>query len=132
MQGIHSQGGKVTDILTNYGVANAYWNLLQGNRRYKGDERLSGGYGDVPVLDSVFGNIPITLDHSAPSGTLYAVNKEELYLHQLGDWAWMDKDGSMWKQVPNKDAYRAYIFQYSNIGTFRRNSHGKLTGITEL
>lgn len=130
-QGIHSKGGKVTDILTSYGVANAYWDLLEGNRRYKGDERLSGGYGDVPVLDSVFGKLPITLDHSCPEGTMYAINKEELYLHQLGDWAWMDKDGSMWKQVPNKDAYRAYIFQYSNIGTFRRNTHGKLTGITE-
>lgn len=132
MQSIHSKGAKVTDLLTNYGVANAYWAALEGNRRYKGDERLSGGYSQVPVFQSVFGDVPITLDHSCPTGTLYAVNKEEMYLHQLGDWAWMDKDGSMWKQVPNKDAYRAYIFQYSNIGVFRRNAFGKLTGITEV
>lgn len=132
MQSIHSKGAKVSDLLTNYGVANAYWKDLEGNRRYKGDERLTGGYSQTPVFQSVFGDVPITLDHSCPTGTLYAVDKSQMYLHQLGDWAWMDKDGSMWKQVPNKDAYRAYIFQYSNIGVFRRNAFGKLTGITEV
>lgn len=130
-QGIHQQGGEVTDFLTGYGVANAYWQALQGNRRYKGDERLQGGYNATPVFQSVFGDIPITLDHYCPNGTLYALNKKEMYLHQLGDWAWMDKTGSMWQQVPNKDAYSATIFQYSNIGVFRRNTFGKLTGIAE-
>lgn len=130
-QGIHSKGGDITDFLTTYGVANAYWATLEGNRRYKGDERLSGGYSATPVFQSIFGDIPITLDHYCPEGTLYALNKKEMYLHQLGDWAWMDKTGSMWQQVPDTDAYSATIFQYSNIGVFRRNTFGKLTGITE-
>ena len=130
-QGIHRQGGNVTDLLTTYGVVNAYWNILQGLRRYKGDEKLVGG-GTTPTFQSVLGDIPITADWACPSGTIYALNKPELYLHQLDDWAWMDKDGSMWARVPNKDAYAATMFQYSNIGTFRRNTHGKLTGITEL
>jgi len=55
-----------------------------------------------------------------------------MFLHQTGDWAWMDKTGSMWQQVENVDAYSATIFQYSNIGVFRRNAFGKLTGITEV
>lgn len=130
-QGIHKVGGEVTDLLTTYGVVNAYWNTLQGLRRYDGDQKLTGG-ATKPVFQSVFGDIPITPDWAAPNGYLAAVNKKELYLHQLGDWDWMDKDGSIWKQVSYKDAYRAHIFQYSNLGTFRRNSHGKLTGITEV
>ena len=130
VQGIHRQGGKVSDLLTTFGVVNAYWSALQGLRRYKGDEKLTGG-GTTPTFQSVLGDIPITPDWACPDGTLYAINKSELYLHQLADWAWMDMDGSMWARVPNKDAYAATMFQYSNIGTFRRNTHGKLSGITE-
>lgn len=132
LQGIHGQGGKITDFLTTYGVMNAYWNILQGSRRYTGDTKTLVGGGVSPTFQSAFGDVPITPDHMAPAGTVYALNKEEMYVHRQDDWDWLDKDGNMWKQVPNKDAYVAYIFQYSNIGTFRRNTHGKLSGITEL
>lgn len=132
-QGIHQQGGKVTDLLTSYGVVNAYWNILQGKRQFTGDgsAKITGG-ANTPIFQSVFGDIPITPDWASPKGTVYALNKDEMYLHQLDDWAWMDKTGTMWQQVPNTDAYSATIFQYSNIGVFRRNSFGKLSGITEL
>ena len=132
-QGIHQQGGKVTDLLTTYGVVNAYWNTLQGKRQYTGDNvsNMKGGM-TVPVFQSIFGDIPITPDWAAPKGSVYALNKEEMYVHQLADWDWMDKTGTMWQQVPNTDAYSATIFQYSNIGVFRRNTFGKLSGITEL
>lgn len=132
-QGIHQQGGKVTDLLTTYGVVNAYWNTLQGKRQYTGDNvsNMKGGM-TVPVFQSIFGDIPITPDWAAPKGSVYALNKEEMYVHQIADWDWMDKTGTMWQQVPNTDAYSATIFQYSNIGVFRRNTFGKLSGITEL
>lgn len=131
-QGIHSRGAKVTDLLTSHGVVNAYWNILQGKRQYTGDavKNMSGGV-TTPSFQSVFGDIPITPDWACPKSTIYAINKGEMFLHQTGDWAWMDKTGSMWQQVPDTDAYSATIFQYSNIGVFRRNSFGKLTGITE-
>lgn len=131
-QGIHQQGAKVTDLLTSYGVANAYWDALQGKRQFTGTQvdSLKGG-ATVPVFQSVYGDIPITLDWACPAGTAYAINTDEMYLHWTHDWQWMDKSGSMWQQVPDKDGYSATIFQYSNIGVFRRNAFGKLTGITE-
>jgi hypothetical protein len=131
VQGISQKGGNVTDFLTTYGVANAYWNTLQGLRRYDGGDGLKGG-ATTPVFQSVNGNIPFTLDWAAPAGTIHAINTKEMFLHQEADWAWMDMTGSMWQQVPNKDAYSATMFKYSNIGVTRRNSFGKLTGITEL
>lgn len=132
-QGIHQQGGQVTDLLTSYGVVNAYWNVLQGKRQYTGDQvsKLVGG-ATTPVFQSVFGDIPITPDWACPRGSIFALNKNEMFLHQTADWDWMSKTGTMWQQVPNTDAYSATLFQYSNIGVFRRNSFGKLTGITEL
>lgn len=130
-QTIFKKGGKVSDFLTTYGVANAYWNQLQGLRRYDGGGQLKGG-ATTPVFQSVFGDIPFELDPACPTGELYALNKSELYLHQLADWKWMDKTGSIWRQVGRKDAWEATVFQRSNIGTFRRNTHGKLSGITEV
>lgn len=131
VQGIKQKGGNVTDFLTTYGIANAYWNTLQGMRRYDGGDVSKGGV-QVPVFQSVAGDIPFTLDWSAPTGTIHAINTKEMFLHQAADWDWMNMTGSMWQQVPNKDAYSATMFKYSNIGVTRRNSFGKLTGITEL
>jgi ribosomal protein S9 len=133
-QGIHQRGGKVTDFLTSYGVVNAYWNTLQGKRQFTGDQATGKMVGGMqqPAFQSIFGEVPITADWAAPKGTLWSLNKDEMYVHQLADWNWMDKTGTMWQQVPNTDAYSATIFQYSNIGVFRRNSFGKLSGITEL
>jgi hypothetical protein len=128
--GINQQGAKVTDFLTTYGVVYAYWASLQGLRRYDGADRITGGV-QTPVFQSVFGDVPITPDFACPKGTLYAVNKSEMFLHQLRDWSWLDKSGTMWQQVPFTDAWKATTFQYSNLGVFRRNTFGKLTGITE-
>jgi len=130
-QGIYKKGSKPTDYLPSFGVANAYWAQLQGLRRYDGGGQLKGG-AVTPVFQSVDGEVPITVDPRGPQGELYGVNKKELYLHQLDNWKWFDRTGSIWQQVPNRDAWNATVFQYSNIGTFRRNSHGKLSGITEV
>jgi hypothetical protein len=132
-QGIHQQGGKVTDLLTSYGVVNAYWNILQGKRQFVGDQvdHLKGG-ATTPAFQSVFGEIPITPDWAAPRGTMYALNSAEMLLHRVADWDWMNKTGTMWQQVVNTDAYSATMFQYSNLGVYRRNSFGKLSGITEV
>lgn len=130
-QAIHKEGTSITDVLTTYGVANAYWNTLQGLRRYDGGEKLTGG-ATVPVLQTLFGDIPITLDWACPTGHLYAINRNEMFINQIGDWEWIDETGSMWQKVPNKDAFYATLRKFSNIGVYRRNAFGKLTGITEL
>lgn len=130
-QGIHRQGTKVTDLLTTYGVVNAYWNTLQGLRRYDGGEKLKGGV-TTPVFQSAFGDLPITCDWACPVGTLYGINREEWFLNQIGDWSWIDQTGSRWQMVPNKDSLSATVKKYANVGVYRRNSFGKLTGITEV
>lgn len=131
MQGIYQKGAKVTDLLTTYGVANAYWNALQGLRQFSSGEVTKGGV-TLPVFQSLMGNTPITCDFSAPTGTMYAINKSEMFIHQRHDWKWMDRTGNMWQQVANKDVFTATMYKYSNIGVTRRNAFGKLTGITEV
>ena len=130
-QAIARKGTKVTDFLTTYGVANAYWNTLQGLRRFDGGTNLQGGAA-MPIFQGATGPVPFTLDWACPPGTLYALNKQEMFLHQIQDWKWEDRTGSMWQQVPNKHAFKAFMYKFSNLGVFRRNAFGKLTGITEL
>lgn len=131
VQGIHQKGAKITDFLTTYGVANAYWNALQGMRQFSSGEVTKGGV-TVPVFQSLMGNIPITCDWMAPTGTLLGINKSEMFIHQRHDWKWLDRTGNMWQQVTNKDVFTATMYKYSNIGITRRNAFGKLTGITEV
>lgn len=131
VQGVFQKGAKITDILTTYGVANAYWNALQGLRQFSGGEVTKGGV-TLPVFQSLMGNLPITCDFAAPTGTLYGINKQELFIHQRHDWKWLDRTGNMWQQVTNKDVFTATMYKYSNIGVTRRNAFGKLTGITEV
>ena len=51
------------------------------------------------------------------------------------DWDWMDRDGSMWKQVRDAsgdyDAYYARLVEYHELGCNRRNSNARLDDITE-
>lgn len=131
VQGIHQKGGDVTDLLTTWGTVNAYWSTLQGLRRFDGGEKLKGGT-TTPVFQSIFGDLPITMDWACPVGTLYAVNRNEWFLNQIGDWEWMEGTDGKWIPLVNKDIFRATIKKYSNVGVYRRNSFGKLTGITEV
>ena len=127
----NKKGGKITDFLTTPGVTYAYWSALQGLRRFQGGDGLTGG-ATKPTFDSIYGSVPITIDHFCPPGTLYGINKGELYIHELGDWKWEDRTGSIWAWVQERHAFIATVYKMSNMGTFRRNTHGKLTGITEV
>jgi len=130
VQGVNKQGSKVSHLLTTYGVGNRYWSSLQGLRRFDGGTKLQGGV-ETPTFQSAWGSIPIVMDWACPTGVMYGINKAEMFVHTLGDWAWLQRDGGIWKQVEGKDTWVAYTHQASNLGIFRRNSFGRLTGIDE-
>jgi len=48
----------------------------------------------------------------------------------MSDWSFMDRDGSVLSRVANTDAYEATLYKYHELGTDKRNAHGKLTGLT--
>jgi hypothetical protein len=47
----------------------------------------------------------------------------------------MDRSGSMWQQKRTSagkfDAWEATLYEYSELGVNRRNTHGLISGITE-
>jgi hypothetical protein len=70
-------------------------------------------------------------DTYCPPNTIYGLNEDELKWYREADWEFMDRDGSMFQRVIGYDAYDATMYQYSELGTHRRNSHFVLTDLIE-
>jgi hypothetical protein len=128
-------GGKTTAIITTPGVERAYWQLLAASRRFVDPKTYAGGYTGVEFNAGSSGPIPILTDIDAPAGKAYFLNEKEINLYRPHGFKFMDRDGSMWKQKTDAsgryDAYLASLYEYSELGTHRRNTHGVITGITE-
>jgi hypothetical protein len=66
---------------------------------------------------------------------MHFINEDALTLYRDQDWNFVDRDGSMWKQKVDSsgryDAYVAHMAEYHELGTNRRNTHGKIVDITE-
>ena len=131
VQKVDKKGGDVDVMLASPGVFNAYWNLLQGLRQFTNGATLTGGQRAFS-FDALGKPIKFVSDYAAPKGTLYALSSKEIVVNRKKDWAWMDRDGSMWSRVADTDAYEARYYQYSQLGTYRRNAHAVLSNIAEL
>lgn len=129
-------GGKTSLLVSNLGVQRAYWNLLVQARRYSNVKEFTGGYSGL-IFTTGDGEVPMVADIDCPPNILYGLSENNIRLYRDADWDWMDYDGSMWDRVPGsvagtiKDAYAATMFQYSELGTDRRNAHWVMKDITE-
>lgn len=127
---IRKRGGKTTVIFQNLGVRRAYFNLLTQQRRFTDTKEFTGGFTGLAFTTDQ-GEVPVVVDTDAPPNTQYFINEKELKWYRESDWSFMNRDGNMWDRVVNFDAYDAIMFQYSELGTHRRNSHGVIQDITE-
>lgn len=132
---IARQGGKTTVMWTTPGVERAYWQLLSSQRRFVNPKDYAGGYTGLEFNAGSSGSIPILTDWDAPAGKSYFVNEKAINLYRPHGFKFMDRNGSMWTQKSDAagtyDAYTARLYEYSELGTHRRNTHGVVTGITE-
>jgi hypothetical protein len=133
---VRTNGGKTSLLLSSLGVQRAYWNLLVQARRFSNVKEFAGGYSGLSFTTDQ-GEIPMVADVDCPYNRIYGLSEENIRLYRDADWDWMDMDGSMWDRVPGtvagtiKDAYSATMFQYSELGTDRRNAHFVMRDITE-
>jgi hypothetical protein len=133
---VRTNGGKTSLLLSSLGVQRAYWNLLVQARRFSNTKEFTGGYTGL-VFTTDQGEVPMVADIDCPYNRLYGLSEENIRLYRDADWEWMDYDGSMWDRLPGsvagtiKDAYGATMFQYSELGTDRRNAHFVMNDITE-
>lgn len=132
---ITRQGGKTSVIWTTPGVERAYWQLLSSQRRFVNPKDYAGGYTGLEFNAGAAGSLPMLTDIDAPVGTMTFLNEAEIKLYRPHGFKFMDRDGNMWKQKyangARYDAYLAQLYEYSELGTHRRNTHGRIEGITE-
>jgi len=125
---IAAEGDKPDVIWCDHGTWNGYWKTLQDRRRFVNKVDLDGGNRGLGFVTE-FGDLPLKADFDAPSNKMFFVNSKKINLNTSRGWEWIDEDGSKWKQVPYKDAFVAYLRNYSELSTYRRNTHGLLKGI---
>lgn len=127
---VRVNGGSTTVGFCNLGVRRAYFNLLKTDRRYVNTKEFEGGFTGLAFTTDK-GEVPIVVDVDAPYNKLYFANEKSIKLYRESDWGWMDRDGNKFQRVIGFDAYEARMYQYCEMGTHRRNSHGVLADITE-
>lgn len=127
---VRQKGGKTSLLMTTLGVQRSYFNLLQSQRQYVGTKDFVGGFSGLGIVTDQ-GELPLVSDPDGIPGTIYGLDEKDLTVYRSHDWKWLDRDGSMWKQVAGKDGWIAYLSQYSELGMHRRNSHFVIRDITE-
>ena len=125
-----SGGGNVDLIVCSDGVHRAFANNLTAQKRFASTIDLKGGYKELDVAAGG-GSVPLVWDRDCPASSAYFLNKAHLTLFTQSDWEWMDDDGAVLSRVANKDAYEAVLYRDLELGTDKRNAHGKATGLTE-
>jgi hypothetical protein len=131
---IRTKGGSTSLILQSLGVRRAYFNLLSQLRQTVNTQEFTGGFSGL-AFTTDRGEIPVVADVDAPLSTQWFINEDAITYYRDEEWHFLDKDGSMWKQVRDAsgdyDAYYARMVEYHELGTDRRNSHGVIKDITE-
>jgi hypothetical protein len=90
--------------------------------RYNDPVNIEGGFETVK-----FGRAPLIGDYLHPWGKLHFVDGGALKIFNTGDWAYLDEDGRILKQVSGYDAWEGFLVRDLELGTNRRNSSGVIT-----
>lgn len=133
---IYTNGGKTTVMWTTLGVMRAYFSLLQAGRRFVNTQKFEGGFSGLAFQSGTGGETPFLADIDAPKGEIAFLDEKSIKFYNAhGGYKFMDRSGSMWQQKRTSagkfDAWEATLYEYSEMGTTRRNTHGVIRNITE-
>lgn len=126
---IRKQGGKTSLIITSLGVRRSYFNLLVQQRRYPNTTEFKGGFSGLAFNYGT--EVPVIEDVDAPPRRAYFLQEDKFKIYRSREWHWMDDDNSVLKWVTDFDSFEAMLRQYSELGTQKRNAHGRLDDIIE-
>lgn len=137
---IRTRGGKTSVIFQSLGVRRAYANLLMQTRSTVNTQEFTGGFRGLAFTvdgggEQGGGEIPVIADVDAPLNKQWFVNEDSLTYYRDEEWHWLDRDGSMWKQVRDAngdyDAWYARLVEYHELGCDRRNTNGLIADLQE-
>jgi hypothetical protein len=111
--------------LTTRGIRNRYAQTLISQKRFNDAQsvRLHGGFKAI-----LFDEQPMVVDDHVKPGNVWALNLKEFFWSQMSEWEWIEEDGNTLKWESRKDSYIGILFKYCNLGTYRRQAHGRISG----
>ena len=112
------------------GVDMAYAESQQIYKSNTEIKRVEGGY-DVPTYNGV----PVLSDKYWPENSMGLLNMNTFKLARMDDgddWHWMDRDGSILKQVANKAAYSAHMLRFCELINLNPSANAMIKGIQEV
>lgn len=131
MDEIRRVGGSTpTAIFCSLGVRRTYWNLMTSLRRYNEPKKFEGGLTGLSFMYDEK-DLPVVADPDCNPKTMFFLCEPEIKMWRDKDWHWEDRDGAVLKWVPDFDAFEGLMKKYWQLGTHKRNAHGKLTNLTE-
>ena len=119
-------GGTINFMLGSYGVRRAYQNLLTAQKQLVNTLDLKGGWKALS-----YNGIAFAADKYVRRGKLYCMDLSDWALYHMGDFDWMDKDGSMFDRVQNVAAWEATLRRYMDIGCQKPMAQVELYNINE-
>lgn len=125
--GIDQEAGDFA-LVTTRGIRRRYSDTLLSVKRFNDAQsvKLHGGFTAV-----MFDEHPIFTDDQCPVGNVFGLSLKDFFWCQESDWQWMEEDGTVLKWESRKDRYVAMLYAYKQLGVTRRNSHFRLTGLTD-
>lgn len=124
-------GYDVNLLMTTRGVRRNLAAQYQGERRYVNSIDIKAGFKAVTVAA---GNVevPLVVDNDAPANTAFGINTSHVTHYQMGPkWGFLDRDGSVLHLNIGYDEYVAYIGNYHELATDRRNAHFVIRDLSE-
>ena len=116
-----------TALFTSFGITRRYAALMIAFRRYVGTTEYDGGY---KALD--YNGVPVIADRDCLNCRIYFLHEPDLRVYVLSDPQWMNKDGSIYHRLADKDAYQATLYCRETMGTDVRDKHVLLAAISEV
>ncbi len=101
-----------------------YAQLLLPDRRFNtggGTMDMDGGYGKL-----TYNGMPFMADRDCYGNRIEFVYEPDLYMYEMSPVQWMNKDGSIYHRVTDKDAYQATLYVRETMGSDVRDHHGLL------
>lgn len=124
-----ASGGKPTAIFASLGVRRSYFGLMTSLRRYNEPKSFSGGL--IGLAFNYGMEIPVVADMDVPAKNMFFLTESEIKMFRDKPWYWEDIDGAVWKYVHDYDIFEALLKCYWQLGTHQRNTHGRMTNVTE-
>ena len=103
---------------------------FKANVRFVDTTNLKGGFESIS-FSSGNGTFTMVSDRLAPYGKVFFVDTTAIQVYSPGDWDFISRDGLTIRQVPNQDAFQAYLYRYINLGVNQRNTSLVMSGLTD-